>query len=185
VRRKQNREKIPGIKGVSGSVFEASEPPSVVSVAYLTEEQARIYLERQDMTLTEDIGVNINSPGRYSSFAHVIRATVPKGRRIAISFNQQKSSDWVSPFTGSVTFEQEVLGVIILDRELDQSDSLRAPGTIYATGERFRGLEFPGTPGAKRGYDTITVEPDKRRITIPLGLGPYPGQIRNLTAAEP
>jgi hypothetical protein len=88
VRRKQNREKIPGIKGVSGSVFEASEPPSVVSVAYLTEEQARIYLERQDMTLTEDIGVNINSPGRYSSFAHVIRATVPKGRRVNSYFIQ-------------------------------------------------------------------------------------------------
>jgi hypothetical protein len=60
-------------------------------------------------------------------------------------------------YSGTITFDTNVLGIALLDATLAGSNFLGAPGTLYSTSGQ--GFEL-GLP------DTVTLSADRRTVTI-------------------
>jgi hypothetical protein len=89
---------------------------------------------------------------------------------------------------GSVTFDQQILGVEVLDTSLDASDSLGNPGTSYPTGQNVeRGLELIGAAHVNRSGnpDTFTLSASLTQLTVHLDTGAYFDQVRILVSCGP
>ncbi|MCC6271276.1 MAG: T9SS type A sorting domain-containing protein, partial [Microbacteriaceae bacterium] len=78
---------------------------------------------------------------------------------------------------GSVTFDTNVLGLIVTSGGLDSSQALlHAPGLDYQPGDR--GLEFAG--GAEG--DTIALSADRRTVTLSVAASSQIDEVRVITA---
>jgi hypothetical protein len=65
------------------------------------------------------------------------------------------------PFSGSLVFSRNILGVIALSPELTATDNLFGPpGVTYATGDAVRGLELQDS------QDMFNISPDLRTLTF-------------------
>ena len=84
---------------------------------------------------------------------------------------------------GSVEFDTDILGVIVLDATLDTSDANAGnPGTAYPAGLEFRGMEL--SPASFR--DAATLSADRRTLRVDrMGVDGVHDTIRVITVAIP
>ncbi len=157
------------ITGSTGQVIRLTTPPASVALNKL-ENATSTYAfdEAQNTTLTSAIAVDAVNPGTYTTFpsgsAKIAVGTVVDSHLI---HSDIPSRNFTSHRTGSVTFSQDILGVVASTAKLASSDSLGAPGTAYASTTRWRGLE-----GSENGFsslgDKFTISPDKRTVTFDI-----------------
>ena len=108
------------------------------------------------------------NPGTYSSFpsgsAKIAVGTVVDSHLI---HSDIPSRSFTGRRTGSVTFAQDILGVVASTAKLASSDSLGATGTSYAGTTKWRGLE-----GGENGFsslgDKFTISADQRTVTFDI-----------------
>lgn len=139
------------IDSTQGAVVESAPPVSVVDGKTESNSIILIFAEKQSFTLPTDISINISTPGNYSFDA--FRPTpgiLSAGTVINIYFiHFDPVGRTFVDLNGTVTFSEDILGVIEFDSSLDISDStLGAVGTTYPTRRRNRGLES-GSRGAR------------------------------------
>ena len=79
---------------------------------------------------------------------------------------------------GTVTTDQDILGIAILAKALNNSDYLGAPGTLYPTGEFGRGLNLDTQD------DFVIEQIDKRTVEIHSDVRIHNDQVRIITAAD-
>lgn len=60
---------------------------------------------------------------------------------------------------GTITTDTDILGIVILQKQLNNSDFLGAPGTIYPTGKFGRGLNLDD-------QDDFVIEQIDRRTVV-------------------
>ena len=81
--------------------------------------------------------------------------------------------------TGTITLAEDILGIIINDPPLDDTDSIfGAPGTLYPVGENVRGIELDNV-------DTVIMLVDLRTVSMTLKVSASVDQMRILTVPEP
>ena len=81
--------------------------------------------------------------------------------------------------TGTITLAEDILGIIINDAPLDNTDAiLGAPGTLYPVGENVRGIELDNV-------DTLIMLADLRTVSMTLKVSASIDQMRILTVPEP
>jgi len=108
------------------------------------------FRERSAYTLPADVTVNETPQGAAGS--------IPAGTVVDsffLIFDPVGGSEGRA--NGTITFGGEILGIIYLDQALDHTDPILGPsGTVYPTGQRFRGLE-PGQGSVKIAADRQTL----------------------------
>jgi hypothetical protein len=163
----------------TGAVVETAVPESVVHQQYESDKEIRAFNEVQSSTLESDVSVNITSPGIYDRTTVLSPGTIPAGTVVSSHFlhlDPRKFNPAVLP--GSVTFDADIIGVIVLDNALDSSDSeLGAAGTAYPAND-YRGLELDVN------RDVIIIDPDLRTLTVLFEAGENIDQIRVVTSGS-
>ena len=136
------------------------------------------FAERQDLLLGSSVNVNITSAGFYNSNASLTTGSVAAGTAVDSYYlhaDPVGSASTLFTYNGSVTFNTDILVVIVLERQLGDSNGvLGHPGTLYSsTGQ---GLELGGP-------DTVTLTVSGRTLDFHLGTNTAADDIRIITAA--
>ncbi len=173
------------IVGSAGDVVQIPPPPSVVPQALESDFHIHAFDEAQHFELPTDIRVDISSPGTYDDWRELTPDVIPTGSNVSsylLHADNPEFCRWVV-LEGSITFNSDILGVIISKHALNDGDAaLGAIGTDYPCGLQsiFRGPEL------FCGLDSVVVEPDLRTLTVHLTAGFTIDQIRVITdAPEP
>ncbi len=180
----------------NGVNFEVWGPPPPANVEheglwreYPENRWSWIFEENSGVALPTGIEVDITAPGNYR-YEPLTPGIVPAGTRVQsflIHFDHDGPTHGMS--AGTVTFDSEILGVMVSPGNLDSSDVLLgASVTIYPTGtEPNRGVEFDAGGGNE---DTVIVSEDRRSLEFifwvwgpPEPYGPSTDQVRILTEA--
>ena len=164
----------------SGSVVETAAPTSVDLNQYESTTEIRAFNEQQNVILPVDIGVNITSAGYYDDNGDLTEGIIAAGTLVQSHLvHLDPVGTELATLSGSVTFDHQILGVIIHTLKLKNSDSvLGALGTVYPTGSYDRGLELE--------EDALAISPDMRTLTIDLWRADtLTDQVRVITTPEP
>lgn len=142
----------------SGNVQHVAPPASVISGA--TEHATDVFAfdEQQGVTLASALRTDIQSPGVYDEIADLQATTVATGTVIdshLVHSDRTATGTTLRDFT--ITFRTDILGVIVTQGKLTDSDVLGAPGTTYGGANRNLGF------GAGAQAD-IVILPDQRTI---------------------
>ena len=164
------------ITGTTGHVEQVAPPANVAANVLESDTRIRAFDERQCVTLTSDLAVDI-VPGGGSG-------TIPAGTSVSSQFlHFDPTNASIVTLSGSITTDQAVLGVITSQANLDASDSvLGAPGTTYPTGDPARDLEGPG-PFPSDG-DSAAIS-GTNEVTVTLKDRFHFDQVRVVTACPP
>lgn len=151
-----------GVLSTSGDVVEHSVPASLELDAFEAEGEIRLLTESENLTLSEAVTANVTLPSTCDAPEDLTPGEIPAGTTITsylLHFDPVSDDTTAS---GSVTFDERILGLIILSDDLFATDGLLgAPGTAYPTNQ-FRGLGF----GPNTTDDTITLGDDRRTVTV-------------------
>jgi uncharacterized repeat protein (TIGR01451 family) len=155
--------------GSTGSVIRLGTAPASVKLNAL-EHATSVYAfnEAQGKTLTAAVAVDAVNPGNYASFP-AGSAKVPVGTVVDshLVHSDIPSRNYTARRTGSVTFANDIIGVVASTAKLASSDSLGAPGTLYAGSTNWRGLESSEN-GWTAGGDKFTISANRRTVTFDI-----------------
>lgn len=177
------------IVSTTGAVqFVAAPPADVSSNQWESNTIIRAFDERQQLVLPQDLAVDVTVPGTSPSATstNLSPGTIPAGTRInsyALHYDVvgTRATDNALEATGSVTFGEDILGIIVLSEDLNSSNALLGlPGVTYSGGPD-HGLEI--NPAGGGTSDVITLEPDDRTVTLDLFNASFADDLRVITAA--
>jgi len=165
------------IVSTTGAVVEIAPPPSSVEAGQLqSNTEIRAFNERKNVELGAEMPVNITQAGVYDELSDLTPdLSVPSGTCVDSYFIHIDAASTFDYQDSSATFSHDILGVIVLDDDLDNSDgALGYSGTTYPGSLYQRGLELDGV-------DEITLSGDMRTIEIAGHMGTVVDQIRVIT----
>ena len=171
------------ITSVSGQVLALLfPPPSVATGALENDVYGVVFQEQSNLVLSAPLTVNAQGPGTYDINNASSSLVIPTGTPIQsyfVHFDSVGMPNQYISYTCTITFANNILGVIYMENELNASDApLGAPGTTYATNEVWRGLE-------DNNIDLITISNDLKTVTINSRLFNHLDQIRIITDVVP
>lgn len=130
--------------------------------------------EREVIELSSDVAVDASAPGAYTTDADLAGSTVAAGEMVwsyALYFDRGGVPAPV-PTTGSVTFSEPIVGVIVEGDNLSASDgSLGRPGANY-----------PADRTVELGEDSFEISDDRRTIAVTMSGATTIDQLRVLVA---
>jgi hypothetical protein len=139
---------------------------------------APLFVEMTGRTLTAALTVDFNTPGTFNSTPVGALPAIAAGTTVDSYYfvTDPVGADLSNPrnFAGSITFDEPVLGVIVLDPEFASSNAaLGHPGTLYSPS----GVGFElGAP------DQFTLSADRRTIAFSLQSSTAADDMRIITA---
>jgi hypothetical protein len=155
------------IDGVSGQIEWLHSPPASVQPGALSSETVmRAFDERQHVTLTKPLAVNVSQPGTYELVSDETPALIPAGTTVDSQFvHVDKDTQFSTILTGTIHVDSDILGIVLDNAAaqlLDASDYLGSPNTLYPEPLLFgRGFELNTNQ-----QDKIVVHADRRTVDI-------------------
>jgi len=142
--------------------------------------------EQQGVMLGSDVDVNITLAGTFDFSTLDSPGTIPAGTEVNsyLLHTDRASTGGISYYVGSVTFEHQILGVIISDSYLNLTDGMLGLDILYPTLLRFRGAAEGPNSKDEAISDLITLSDDLQTLTIDIGVGDWMDQIRVVTAVS-
>jgi uncharacterized repeat protein (TIGR01451 family) len=165
------------IIATTGRVTQIAPPPSVELDKLQSKTDAFVFAERST-TLGTAVGVDIVDPGTYTLRSQLVNATIASGTRVDSHFidSDPGGSGFTALRTGSVTFNADVLGIVVSRPKLATSDALLgAPSTRYA--DFYQREPELGAAGA----DSVTLSADRRTVSVVLNTPNVTDQLRIIT----
>lgn len=130
------------IIATTGDLVEIEAAASVDLHVLESSDFVRAFNERQVFTLDSNLFADITQPGEYDDEADLTSGFVPAGTRVSshfLHFDPVGSAQAL--YDGSITFDDEILAVIVTSAALDGSDGAAGlETTVYPSGG-LRGLE--------------------------------------------
>jgi uncharacterized repeat protein (TIGR01451 family) len=167
------------ITSSTGSVIRLSTPPVSVALDKLQNATSvHAFDEKQGVTLAAPVNVDIVNAGTYSSFGSG-GSTIPAGTVVDshLIHSDPPSKNYTPRRKGSVTFSDQVLGLIVTTSKLGASDGpLGATGTTYSGNLLLRGPET--------WEDKVTLSADKKTVTFDVTTTIIMDEIRVVTKAR-
>jgi len=145
----------------------------------LPDRMAAVFVERQNVVLPEDVFVNLTSTGMVLGSGHFSNAWIPAGTTVdsyllhfdPIGQPQADVTTW-----GSLSFDNQVLGIVLTSPALDLSDAILGhPHTAYPTGVFGRSFDW----GLE---DVVELSHDRKTVTALMRARPGYDHIRIITA---
>lgn len=174
---------------VSGEIEIVAPPPDASMGQYESNDFARLWQELQDVTVAAPLTVDVipflnNASGFYDSGQAPVEAqwngTLPAGTYSSWFFHADKDGD-NQTFTGTITFDRPVVGIVYKPPRLNDTDpTFGIPTTTYASGPA-RGVELDGAAN----YFSISITPDRRVIEIQTVVAHNLDNMRFLFVPEP
>ena len=155
------------MSATGGSVQQlGSAPASVAHGALESAQHVFVFEERSGHTLSSALSVTVSASGTYTSASvePAIAATgtsIPAGTTVSSYFVHMDvpAATANATITGTLTFDSDILGVILTNEGLDATDAtLGAAGTAYAGGDPSR-----RTVSSEK-TDVIVISADRRTI---------------------
>jgi len=168
------------IISTTGAITKIDPPESVAPGSLEHDTVMHAFNEVQNYTLqeTEDISVNITAPGTYDEEADLTPGVIHAGKQVCSHFLHSdpvgviQDPDYKA-YEGTATFDQKILGLIVLLNEREGSDNiLGAPDTDYTD---------PGAMNLRPDHEYIIVSQDMKTITVHTETNLHVDQIRVIT----
>jgi PKD domain. len=165
------------IASVSGQIAKISPPADVRTAGICSPNQALAFDEQQGVTLGAAMKADFKNPGSYAELPST-PITIAAGSVVDSHFLDSNLNGCLGTpnRSGTWTFAQDILGVIVSRNRLDSSDVLGAPGTNYGGAYPSRELEF----GSGTSADSIQIV-DARTVTVNLQTLSSTDQVRVVT----
>jgi hypothetical protein len=170
-----------GVIGTAGSMRDLGYPWSLAESALESADSVAVHIERGQLQLAagDTVHLDVSEPGEVADESALSPATVPPGTWVDSHVLHLDAPAGGARARGSVTFDTQVLGLIVRGEALAASDALlRAPGVGYPAAVPLRGAELAG--GA--GRDTLVLSADRRTVTFSADAADGLDQVRVLTA---
>jgi hypothetical protein len=175
---------LAAIIGNTGAVVHLSTPPASLATEAL-ENNTRMWAfdERAGVRLASPVEVEFADPGAYTRneiwpAMTIHERTIPAGTWVNSHYvHMDVSTPVATTLRGTITFDSDIIGVIVTDRRLLATDgTLGAPGTVYAASDR-RTVELENA-------DRLVISADRRSIDITMALSEgFLDEFRVLTAS--
>jgi len=166
------------IVSTSGQMTLIPPPPSVDIGALQSNTTMYAFNERQCVRTTADLHVDITVPGTYDDSSDFTPGVIPAGTLVSSHFVNADKVGIQPPrveLEGSIVTNADILGIAVLQRSLDASDVLGAPGTIYPTGKFGRGMNVDDQ------NDFVIEQIDKRTVVVHSDVLIHTDQVRVIT----
>jgi uncharacterized repeat protein (TIGR01451 family) len=167
------------ITSSTGQLVKLTAPPPDVRLDRLQNATSAVaFDERQGTTLAAPLKVDYLNPGTVSTFTSG-NTQIPAGTVVDshLIHSDPPSRNYTARRKGSVTFSDEILGVIATTSRLAGSDAVvGAPGTLYSGSLLLRGLESI--------EDKFTISADRRTVSFDVTTTIVMDEIRVLTRAQ-
>ena len=165
-----------------GAIVQIPPPPSVWIHVLESNTEMFTFDEQQNVTLAAPLGVDITVPGTYDEVADLTPGMIPAGTVVSSHFlHADKIGSGSGPvhLKGTIEVDTDILGIAVMAPNLDGSDFLGVPGTIYPTGglQRQVGLNPTG--------DYIIEHVDRRTVTVKISVNAHMDQVRIITEGDP
>jgi hypothetical protein len=178
-----------GAVTLTGNIEQIAPPASVVVHVLESDDLARIFVERESFVLASDLTVDFTAVGTYDGVGDLpaVEPVIAAGTVLDSYFVHADniSSQGLREYEGTITFDVEILGVILTNvaatRLLSTADGILGhPGTAYPLAtDGARDVELG--PGLNLG-DQLTLSADRRTLTFHLATEQSADQLRILTA---
>jgi len=166
----------------SGTLRVLGYPKSLAESASESADSLALFKERGGLQLAagDTLWLEITEPGVVASETSFTRARLLPGTWLnSHTVHLDPPGAGTARARGSVTFDTNVLGLIVTGSGLDSSHALlRAPAVDYSLALATRGIEFAGTDEA----DTVEISADRRTVTVSLAAASALDQLRIVTA---
>ncbi len=167
-----------------GNIEEIEPLDSVVRGENESDGKIFLFQEQEAMELTQGVYVNITEDGTYDKNSDEIgTATISKGTWVESYFLHMDPVGEPSTskcLKGSVTFDEDILGLVVFNSELEGSDGLLGhPDTIYPAqgSDAGRRVELPGELSSD---DVVVLEGNTLTVTLCVH-NEWSDQVRVLT----
>jgi hypothetical protein len=178
---------LAGVSTTTGTIVSIDPPASVVRGELESDSVMRLFQEQEDLELSGDVVVNIINDGTYDASSDPIGTeTVPAGTWVDSYLLHMDPvgapSNWVC-IDGSVTFEEDIIGLILFNAQLEGSDgTLGYSATVYpASGtDAGRRVELPGEINPGTLNDVVTLSGSTLEVHLCVH-SEWSDQIRVLT----
>jgi MYXO-CTERM domain-containing protein len=166
------------ITTTTGSATITPIPPSLTIGAFESDTQVPVMFERNRI-LPEGQEVDISQIGLVDQLSDLTPGLIPAGTRVAsYIFHADGIGTGNHVFEGSVTFDEDILGIIVGTTRLNNTDNrFGAVGTTYWNGPS-RGLDLATNPG----NDTLLLSVSRNTVSFRLVVGEAMDEFRVLTA---
>jgi hypothetical protein len=171
-----------GISSTTGTAQIVSPPHSVVRGAWESNTRTRVFTERLNVTLEGNLATDISAIGRCDSPEGCSPLTIEGGTMINSYFVHQDAIGHRGNIflQSSITFDEEILGVIVSNENLSASDFLGAHATLYPSGsDGLRTLDYPAA------LDAVSISEDRHTLSLELQTQVAMDHIRIITLASP
>jgi hypothetical protein len=165
---------------VTGAVIPIAAPPDARFNSVLESDTvAPFFTEVKDFLLPGALTVDFNAPGTYNANP-VSTSTIAAGTRVD-SYYLVTDPIGADPansrnFVGSITFNSDILGAIVLDPEFAASNGVVGhPGTLYSPG----GIQLE-----LGGPDAFTISADRRTLSFNFVSNTAADNVRIITVAS-
>ena len=175
--------------GITGDLLEISPPPTNAENNQLeSNDHAFIWTERSEVTTSVSTFISVdpfvnNSSGFYDSGNAAVEANwngyLGPGTYNSYMIHGDKDGP-NQTFVGSVTFDQDILGVIYKQTELCDTDAtFGSPGTAYSVCGSGRIFELDGP------NNWFTLSPDAKTLSFSMVVQHNMDEIRIITSVVP
>jgi hypothetical protein len=179
------------IIGTTGAVTLIPGPVDVSTGVFESDTEIRVFAELQNITLASDLTAEITIPSTCPSGGtkNFSSGVIPAGTVINSFYEHFDCvrSDNNDPVlaSGSITFDTDILGVIVLDGTLGNSTPYLGLSSVIYGDNTNRGLEIVGGGAGQDNNDQITLSSDRRTVTFSIRDGAGSDDVRIITAAVP
>ncbi|MBI1730843.1 hypothetical protein HY229_07875 [Candidatus Acetothermia bacterium] len=154
------------VVSTSGDIVQVAAPSSVQEGAMESNTTLKLFPEAKSLTLSQNVLVNLTGTGTFQNLTCIPTGTLLANSIVDSYFFHSDPvgvlTDGGVSYTGAVTFDHDVIGLLVTDKTLDASDSiLGAPGVSYPKDD-FRGLEVVAN------NDRATIATDRRTLQLEL-----------------
>ncbi|HEY4312811.1 MAG TPA: PEP-CTERM sorting domain-containing protein [Pirellulales bacterium] len=163
------------ILSTSAAVSVISPPANVSEGKMESNTTIWAFPEEQNVTLAQDLAVDVSLPGTspLNGVQNLTPGNIGAGNSVSsyfVHFDAVGAPTNAVTASGSITFDQNIVGLIVLTATLEDSNTgLGFPGTIYdnaISGEGAEGLEIVGGGLGKDSNDQITLSADRHTVSF-------------------
>jgi hypothetical protein len=168
------------VSGTTGAVSYTSAAANVTPGATQSNSTISVFYEKSLALPAGGVTVDRTATGIVTATGDLSNTVIPSGTFISSHYLHFDAVTGGTNLTGSVTFSEDILGVIVTQANLDGSNAaLGRAGAIYPSAVADVGVELPD--------DVFTISPDRRTLTVNLkAAGGVPlDNIRVIVAQQP
>ena len=163
------------IVNTSGQV-QIVTPGSVLKGAMQSDLGVSVFAENSDIVLSVPLAVDVITSGVYTSKAGLTPGAIPAGTAISDFFVHSDPLTPGSHFSGSITFSNDIIGIVALDATLSSTDAIIGLKGMTDYSAPWSGLEL-------NGQDQFTVSQDLRTLSFSVMTWDCTDDIRVITSA--